>query len=138
MLMSQWILSPHHFTLSSLHTQRYRLIKLENDDAMTRYRWRDRTCVIAIVLSHRHRVIAKLPSHCRAIASSSSHHRHRTRAIIIAPSRPRSIAPNSMVWWFNSELRGPIRIPYSCELWKKKFTCVTRRWCRSENNIKYN
>ena len=73
------------------------------DDAITMVRWRDTNGAIehrfiAIVLSHhRHRVIATLPSHCRNIASSSSHHRaipshHRHRVIAPSPSHCRTIA----------------------------------------------
>ena len=99
-----------------------------SDGAMTRWRWwdgaisssryRHRAIVIALSSSlHRtiapslHRAIA--PSHLRAIAPSSSRHRtiasssSRHRVIVIAPSTYKS-----MVRWRDSEVHGPIRIPY--------------------------
>ena len=77
--------------------------------APSRYRYR------AIVLSSsHHRAIVIAPSLHRAITPSSSLH----RVIVIAPSRHRhrAIAPStykSMVRWRDSEVHGPIRIPYN-------------------------
>ena len=75
----------------------------------------------------RHRVIAPSSSHHRAIAPSRyraiAPSRYRAiapshyRVIVIAPSRHRhrAISPStykSMVRWRDSEVHGPIRIPY--------------------------
>ena len=86
------------------------------DGTMTRWRDTDYAiehCVIAIVLSHhRHRVIAPLPSNCRAIASSLSQH----RAIVIAHTPSSShhcvnaLSPHTRWCDGDGELRGPIRI----------------------------
>ena len=80
-----------------------------------------------VIASSRHRAIAPsryraiAPSLHRAIAPSRHRHRaiapsrHRHRAIASSSSRHRTIAPStykSMVRWRDSEVHGPIRIPY--------------------------
>ena len=75
------------------------------NDAKTMVRWRNTNGAIEhlfsaiLLLHHRLRIIAPSLSHCRTIASSSS------------PSHHYSIDPNLMVKWYDSKLRGPIRIP---------------------------
>ena len=87
----------------------------DGDGAMTRWRWYNgdeamlyRTIVIAL-----------------------SHHRHidlfahvmfeQNRAIVFAPSLYRSIDLKSMMRWYDSELRGPIRTPYSQLIFQRMF-----------------